>query len=65
MQRKFLEDLGLEKSVVDKILNENGADIEKAKSRLETEAERRSLFPPLTIMHALQPCSLRHTMTMN
>jgi hypothetical protein len=39
MQRKFLEDLGLEKSVVDKILNENGADIEKAKSRLETERD--------------------------
>lgn len=39
MQRKFLEDLGLEKSIVDKILNENGADIEKAKSRLETERD--------------------------
>lgn len=37
MQRKFLEDLGLEKDVVDKVLNENGADIENAKKRLEFE----------------------------
>lgn len=39
MQRKFLEDLGLEKAVIDKILDENGSDIEKAKSRLETEMD--------------------------
>lgn len=31
MKRKFLEDLGLESSVIDKIMEENGADIEKAK----------------------------------
>ena len=31
MKRKFLEDLGLEKDVIEKIMNENGADIEKAK----------------------------------
>lgn len=31
MKRKFLEDLGLESSVIDKIMDENGADIEKAK----------------------------------
>lgn len=32
MQRKFLEDLGLEKDVIDKIMGENGKDIEAAKS---------------------------------
>lgn len=31
MKRKFLEDLGLESGVIDKIMDENGADIEKAK----------------------------------
>lgn len=31
MKRKFLEDLGLESDVIDKIMDENGADIEKAK----------------------------------
>lgn len=32
MQRKFLEDLGLEKDAIDKIMAENGSDIEKAKN---------------------------------
>lgn len=36
MKRKFLEDLGLESNVIDKIMNENGADIEKAKGDAET-----------------------------
>lgn len=31
MQRKFLEDFGLEKEVIDKIMTENGNDIEKIK----------------------------------
>lgn len=31
MQRKFLEDMGLEKEVIDKILDENSADIGKTK----------------------------------
>lgn len=39
MQRKFLEDLGLEKEVIDKIMSENGNDIEKAKSKLEAERD--------------------------
>lgn len=39
MQRKFLEDLGLEKEVIDKILNENGADLEKTKAKLEAERD--------------------------
>ncbi len=39
MQRKFLEDLGLEKEVIDKIMSENGSDIEKTKSRLEAERD--------------------------
>lgn len=37
MQRKFLEDLGLEKDVVDKIMTENGADINKTKEGLNTQ----------------------------
>ena len=32
MKRSFLEDLGLEKEVVDKIMAENGKDIENAKA---------------------------------
>lgn len=39
MQRKFLEDLKLEKEVIDKIMAENGGDIEKIKSRLEAERD--------------------------
>ncbi len=35
MKRKFLEDMGLEKEQVDKILDENSQDIGKAKSDLE------------------------------
>ena len=35
MQRKFLEELGLEKEVIDKIMAENGADIEKQKKATE------------------------------
>ena len=35
MKRKFLEDLGLEKEVIDKIMDENGADIEKQKKATE------------------------------
>lgn len=32
MKRKFLEDLGLEKEVIDKIMTENGSDIEAVKA---------------------------------
>lgn len=39
MQRKFLEGLGLEKEVIDRIMDENGKDIENAKSKLETERD--------------------------
>ena len=37
MQRKFLEDLGIDKDVVDKIMAENGADINKTKESLNTQ----------------------------
>ena len=37
MQRKFLEDLGLEKDNIDKIMAENGADINKTKDGLNTQ----------------------------
>ncbi|HHD2969837.1 TPA: phage scaffolding protein [Clostridium perfringens] len=33
MKRKFLEDLGLEKEVIDKIMAENGSDIEAEKAK--------------------------------
>lgn len=36
MKRKFLEDLGLEKDVVDSIMAENGRDIEAAKADAKT-----------------------------
>lgn len=39
MQRKFLEDMGLEKDVIDKIMGENGKDIETAKKKLEAERD--------------------------
>lgn len=41
MKRKFLEELGLEKEVIDKIMAENGADIEAAKSDYETLKQER------------------------
>lgn len=37
MKREFLEDLGLEKDVIDKIMDENGKDIELAKKPGETK----------------------------
>lgn len=44
MQRKFLEELGLEKDVIDKIMKTNGEDIEKAKGDLENiKAEKKTL----------------------
>lgn len=41
MQRKFLEGLGLEKEAVDKILDENSADIGKAKADYDTLKQER------------------------
>ena len=32
MKRKFLEDLGLEKDAIDKIMAENGSDVNAAKA---------------------------------
>jgi len=37
MKREFLEGLGLEKDVIDKIMTENGKDINNAKGDLETK----------------------------
>lgn len=39
MQRKFLEELGLEKETIDKIMSENGSDIERTKQKLEAERD--------------------------
>ena len=36
MKRKFLEDLGLEKDAIDKIMAENGNDVNAAKADYET-----------------------------
>ena len=41
MKRKYLEDLGLAKDVIDKIMEENGRDIESAKGELEGITEER------------------------
>lgn len=43
MQRKFLEELGLEKEVIDKIMDENGKDIEGEKSKLTTKEKELEL----------------------
>ena len=37
MKREFLESLGLEKDAIDKIMAENGKDIEAGKAKLEEE----------------------------
>ena len=37
MKRNFLEELGLSKEVIDSIMDENGKDIEKAKSSVSSE----------------------------
>lgn len=42
MKRKFLEDLGLDKEMIDKIMDENSADIGKAKGELESIKEKLS-----------------------
>lgn len=44
MQRKFLEDLGIDKEMIDKIMDENSKDIGKAKGDLDTiKADRDAL----------------------
>ena len=43
MKRSFLEELGLEKDVIDKIMDENGKDVEKAKGSLYLPLYRRGL----------------------
>lgn len=41
MKREFLEGLGLEKDAIDKIMAENGKDIEAGKAKLEEEQRLR------------------------
>lgn len=49
MKRKFLEEFGLEKEVIDKIMAENGSDITLAKSEVEAlKAEIESAKQQLT-----------------
>lgn len=49
MKRKFLEDLGLEKDAIDKVMAENGADIEAAKAEYDAlKQERDSLAAQVT-----------------
>ena len=40
MERKFLEELGIEKEAIDKIMAENGKDIEAEKAKVTAEAEK-------------------------
>jgi hypothetical protein len=40
MERKFLEDLGLEKDAIDKIMSENGKDIETEKAKVTAETDK-------------------------
>lgn len=39
MKREFLEALGLDKEIIDKIMTENGNDINKTKEKLEAERD--------------------------
>ena len=39
MKREFLETLGIDKEIVDKIMTENGNDINKTKEKLEAERD--------------------------
>lgn len=49
MKRKFLEDLGLEKEVIDKIMTENGNDVNAIKADYESvKQERDSLAAQVT-----------------
>ena len=41
MKRKFLEDLGLEKEAIDKIMAENGNDVNAAKADYEAMKQER------------------------
>ena len=44
MERKFLEDLGLEKEIIDKVLNQHSAEIGKLKEKAETaETEKNGI----------------------
>lgn len=44
MERKFLEELGLEKEAIDKIMAQHGRDIESHKSAAETAAKDRDNY---------------------
>ena len=49
MKRKFLEDLGLDKDAIDKVMAENGADIEAVKADYDAlKQERDSLAAQVT-----------------
>lgn len=54
MKRAFLEDLGLDKETVDKIIAENGSDIENAKATAtkKFESERDTLQGQITDLQA-------------
>lgn len=53
MDRKFLEDLGLEKETIDKVLNQNGAELTAVKTQLRTkETEVSTLRTDLTAANA-------------
>ena len=44
MKREYLKQLGLEQDVIDKIMAENGSDIEELKQQLKTaEADKETL----------------------
>ena len=44
MERKFLEELGLDKEAIDKIMAQNGKDIEAHKTSAETAAKDRDTY---------------------
>ena len=60
MKRKFLEDLGLEKEAIDKIMTENGADIEAEKAKT-TEANTKLEDATKQLEKALGGAKAKHT----
>lgn len=69
MKRKFLEDLGLEKDIIDKIMKENGSDIETEKANTsalqkkydEEKETRKKLESEIGELKKTDPAKLQET----
>ena len=52
MKRDFLEGLGLEKDVIDKVMAENGKDVEAEKAKVKAAESQRDKVPAARISKA-------------